>query len=243
MPRPPAEASASATRSISLAGRQIPYHLRRSRRRTIGLTIDQRGLRVGAPLQARLSDIEQLIHQHGQWVLDKLAAWHERTTPEKPVLTNNTVIFALGQPLTVTITPGSRQRWLFGEGKLHLFVPPAIAAGIVLEKALRDKARAVFSERLAHYAPRLGVAPPPLRLSSARTRWGSCSHHGGISLNWRLVFMPLAVVDYVVAHELAHLREMNHSPRFWSVVEQLCPDWRARRLELRQLGRQIPQFQ
>lgn len=243
MPRPQAEASASATRSISLAGRQIPYHLRRSRRRTIGLTIDQRGLRVGAPLQARLGDIEQLIQQHGQWVLDKLAVWHERTAAEKTVLTDGTVIFALGEPLTVTITPGSRQRWLFGDGKLHLFVPPAVAAGLVLEKALRDKARAAFGDRLAHYAPRLGVATPPLRLSSARTRWGSCSRHGGISLNWRLVFMPLAVVDYVVAHELAHLREMNHSPRFWSVVEQLCPDWRARRLELRQLGRRIPQFQ
>ena len=83
---------------------------------------------------------------------------------------------------------------------------------------------------------------PPLRLSSARTRWGSCSHHGGIALNWRLIFMPLAIVDYVVAHELAHLKEMNHSPRFWSVVEQLCPDWKTRRLELRRLAPQIPKL-
>ena len=74
MPRPQTEALTPATRSISLAGQQIAYHLRRSRRRTIGLTIDQRGLRVGAPLQARLGDIESLILQHGQWVLDKLAA-------------------------------------------------------------------------------------------------------------------------------------------------------------------------
>jgi len=243
MPRLQTEASATATRSIALAGQQIPYHLRRSRRRTIGLTIDQRGLRVGAPLQARLGDIENLILQHGQWVLDKLADWRTRSAVEKPVLADGTVIFALNSPLTVTITPGSRQRWLFSGDKLHLFVPPAVAANVVLEKALRDQARRVFSERLAHFAPALGVAAPPLRLSSARTRWGSCSHHGGISLNWRLIFMPLAVVDYVVAHELAHLREMNHSPRFWSVVEQLCPDWRARRLELRQLGRQVPQFQ
>ncbi len=64
---------------------------------------------------------------------------------------------------------------------------------------------------------------PPLRLSSARTRWGSCSHHGGISLNWRLVFMPMAVIDYVVCHELAHLKEMNHSPRFWSVGRATLP--------------------
>jgi len=243
MPRLQTEALTPAMRSISLAGQPIAYHLRRSRRRTIGLTIDQHGLRVGAPLQARLGDIESLILQHGQWVLDKLAAWRERPATEKLALTDGTVISALGAALTVTITPGSRQRWLFSGDKLHLFVPPAVAASIVLEKALREKARIVFSERLTHYAPALGVATPPLRLSSAKTRWGSCSHHGGISLNWRLVFMPLAVVDYVVAHELAHLKEMNHSPRFWSVVEQLCPDWRLRRLELRQLGRQIPQFQ
>ena len=242
MPHPKTEALTPATRSIMLAGQQISDHLRRSRRPTIGLTIDQRGLRVGAPLQARLGDIESLILQHGQWVLDKLAAWRERPAAEKLALTDGMVIFALGAALTATITPSSRQRWLFSGDKLHLFVPPAVAAGTVLEKALREKARVVFAERLAHFAPALGVATPPLRLSSARTRWGSCSHHGGISLNWRLVFMPLPVVDYVVAHELAHLREMNHSPRFWSVVEQLCPDWRARRLELRQLGRQIPQF-
>ena len=242
MPRPPTEASAAASRSITLAGQQVAYQLRRSRRRTIGLAIDQRGLRVGAPLQARLGDIESLIRQHGEWVLDKLAAWRERPAAEKLAVADGTVVSALGAALTVTVTPGSRQRWLFSGDKLHLFVPPAVAASAVLEKALREKARAVFGERLAHFAPGLGVATPPLRLSAARTRWGSCSHHGGISLNWRLVFMPLPVVDYVVAHELAHLREMNHSPRFWSVVEQLCPDWRARRLELRQLGRQVPQF-
>ena len=239
MPRP---APAEATRRIAIAGQAVDYHLRRSRRRTIGLAIDQRGLRVGAPLQARLGDIETLIREHGQWVLDKLADWRSRPTPERLAVTEGVVIFALGEALTVTVTPGSRQRWLFSDQKLHLFVPPAIEARVVVEKALRDKARHVFAERLARYAPQLGVPAPPLRLSAARTRWGSCSHHGGISLNWRLILMPLPVVDYVVAHELAHLKEMNHSPDFWSVVQQLCPDWRARRRELRQLARQIPQI-
>jgi predicted metal-dependent hydrolase len=239
MPRP---TQPEAPRRIAIAGQEVDYHLRRSRRRTIGLTIDQRGLRVGAPQQARLGDIESLIREHGQWVLDKLADWRSRAAPEKLAIADGTVIFALGAALTVTVTPGSRQRWLFSDPKLHLFVPPAVDARVVLEKALREKARLVFTERLAHYAPQLGFALPPLRLSAARTRWGSCSHHGGIALNWRLILMPLPVVDYVVAHELAHLREMNHSPRFWSVVEQLCPDWRVRRLELRQLARRIPQI-
>ena len=229
-------------RRIAIAGQVVDYHLRRSQRRTIGLAIDQRGLRVGAPLQARLGDIESLIREHGQWLLVKLADWRSRPPPERLAVTEGVVIFALGEALTVTVTPGSRQRWLFSDQKLHLFVPPAIEARVVVEKALRDKARHVFAERLARYAPQLGVPAPPLRLSAARTRWGSCSHHGGISLNWRLILMPLPVVDYVVAHELAHLKEMNHSPDFWSVVQQLCPDWRARRLELRQLARQIPQI-
>ena len=238
----PAPATPEATQRIAIAGQAVDYQLRRSRRRTMGLAIDHRGLRVGAPLQARLGDIEALIREHGQWVLDKLADWRQRPPPEQLAVGEGSVIFVLDSPLTVTITPASRSRWLFSDPKLHLFVPPAVAARDVVEKALRAKARLVFSERLAHYAPQLGVAPPPLRLSAARTRWGSCSHHGGISLNWRLILMPLAVVDYVVCHELAHLREMNHSPRFWSVVQQLCPDWRARRLELRQRARQLPQL-
>ena len=239
MPKP---ALAEATRRIALAGQAVDYQLRRSRRRTIGLAIDQRGLSVGAPLQARLGDIESLIREHGQWILDKLADWRSRPTPERLVVSEGAVIFALGEALTVTITPASRQRWLFSDPKLHLFVPPAVEARVVLEKALRDKARSVFAERLAHYAPQLGIAAPPLRLSAACTRWGSCSHHGGISLNWRLILMPLPVVDYVVAHELAHLKEMNHSPAFWQVVETLCPNWRDLRRDLRVLGRTLQNF-
>jgi hypothetical protein len=144
--------------------------------------------------------------------------------------------------LTVAFTAIGRARWQFGPGRLYLRVGPTDDANGLLEKALREKAHEVFAERLAIHAPRLGVATPALRLSSARTRWGSCNHRGDIALNWRLLLMPLPVVDYVVCHELAHLKEMNHSPRFWSVVEQLCPDWQARRLELRQLARQIPHF-
>lgn len=237
----PSATPAEASHSIELAGRRVDYRLRRSQRRTIGLAIDHRGLRIGAPLRARHSDIETLIRQHGQWVLDKLAAWQSRTVPEKLAIHDGLQLDILGQLLTITVTPIGRPRWQWLGDRLHLWPSPATDAAALLEKALRDKARQVFAERLAHYAPRLGVAPPPLRLSAARTRWGSCSRHG-ISLNWRLVFMPLPVVDYVVCHELAHLREMNHSPRFWSVVEQLCPDWATQRNELRRLGRQLPQL-
>ncbi len=233
---------AESSHRIALAGEEIAYQLRRSKRRTIGLSIDQRGLRIAAPQRARLGDIEKLIREHGQWVLDKLADWRERPPPSQLDIVDGSVISVLGEALTVTVTPLGRARWQFVDNKLHLWPSATVDARQLLEKALREKARALFVDRLALYAPRLGVAAPALRLSSAKTRWGSCSHHGGISLNWRLIFMPLPLIDYVVCHELAHLREMNHSPRFWSVVEQLCPDWRALRSELRQLGRQLPQL-
>lgn len=227
---------------IVLAGQTVDYQLRRSQRRSIGLTIDHRGLRVGAPLRARQGDIEALIRQHSDWVLDKLSTWRERPPPEKLEITDGTTVFVLNEPCTVAFSEISRSAWQFAGQTIYLKPSATANANQLLEKALREKARSVFAERLAHYAPRLGVSPPPLRLSSARTRWGSCSHHGGISLNWRLVLMPLAVVDYVVCHELAHLKEMNHSPRFWAVVEQLCPNYRALRGELRDLAKTIPSF-
>jgi predicted metal-dependent hydrolase len=228
---------------IVIGGQSVDYHLRRSQRRSIGLTIDHRGLRVGAPLRARQGDIEALIRQHSDWVLDKLSSWRERPPPpEKLEIANGTTVFVLNEPCTVAFTEISRSPWQFAGNTIYLKPSATANANQLLEKALREKARSIFAERLAHYAPLLGVNSPPLRLSSARTRWGSCSHHGGISLNWRLVLMPLAIVDYVVCHELAHLKEMNHSPRFWSVVQQLCPDWKAHRLQLRQLGRSLPQF-
>lgn len=233
-------AAPEAARSIVIGDQTVAYLLRRSTRRTIGLSIDHRGLRVGAPTRARLDDIESLIREHGQWVLDKLAAWRERPPPAAPHIVDGASIPVLGEPWRIALTPIGRARWQFGPHAIYLHPAPQLSPEQLLKQALRDKARTSFAERLAIYASRLGVPVPPLRLSSARTRWGSCSHRGGISLNWRLIHMPLPVVDYVVCHELAHLKEMNHSPRFWSVVEQLCPDWRALRLELRHRALTIP---
>ena len=110
----------------------------------------------------------------------------------------------------------------------------------LLEKALRERARALFVERLAHYAPQLGVDLPALSLSAARTRWGSCSRRTGIRLNWRLIHFAPPLIDYVVIHELAHLREMNHGARFWSIVAELYPDYRSARAELRRCATHCP---
>ncbi|NUZ06504.1 M48 family metallopeptidase [Piscinibacter koreensis] len=105
--------------------------------------------------------------------------------------------------------------------------------GAAVRTWLREAARELFEARLAHYAPRLGVRPTRLTLSSARTRWGSASASGAIRLNWRLVHFEIETIDYVVVHELAHLREMNHGPRFWAIVASVIPDVAAARRTLR----------
>lgn len=229
-------------RRIQLGAQEIEYSLRRSRRRSIGLSVDHRGLRVGAPLRARVGDIEALLHQHAAWVLDKLASWRERPPPAQFQVHNGQYLNILGEARCLEIGTARRAGGSLAPGQLTLRCPNAADAPRYLEKLLREEARRHFAERLAHFAPQLGVALPPLRLSSARTRWGSCNARGLIALNWRLIFLPSAIVDYVVCHELAHLKEMNHSPRFWAVVESLCPDWQALRRALREQGRQLPQL-
>lgn len=215
---------------VTIQGQRVAYFLRRSRRRTIGLTVDHRGLRVGAPLGASLSAIESLIFQHGEWVLKRLSHWQQFSAQ---TLKDGSIVAYLGGPLRLDFPQGlKRSRW--GEGCLQLVLAPGQEPEAALMRALKPKARALFLERLGHYVERMGLTTPDLLLSSAQTRWGSCNSRGEIRLNWRLIHLDVSLIDYVVVHELAHLQEMNHSPRFWAVVEQFYPDWRQARAALKQ---------
>lgn len=222
---------------LELLGQTVTYRLCRSRRRTIGLQVDPRGLRVGAPVGVALKEIEALLQRHGAWVLDKLARWQARPAPAP--LGDGSCFPWLGQPLRLRLLPGlARTRWSAGE--LHLAVPPGRELEPVLRRVLQQRVRGLLLERLEIHAARLGVATPPLFLSSARSRWGSCNSRGEVRLAWRLGHLPLDLIDYVVVHELAHLKEMNHSPRFWAVVERLYPDWRQARSELKRQALLLP---
>lgn len=103
---------------------------------------------------------------------------------------------------------------------------------IFTEKEIADyrrQAKQVFTERVHYYEPLLGVQALGIRIKDQKTRWGSCSNKGNINLNWRLILAPGEVMDYVIIHELCHLREMNHSQAFWKLVESICPDYREHR--------------
>lgn len=219
---------------IMLGGAWIDYTLKRSRcRRRITLTIDEDGLRVGAPWRATQPRIETLLDSHARWIARKLAEWQARRPPPF-IWQAGATVMALGEPLTLAIDPARNVTQRDGSrlciGALH-DDPDTLGQRVVAW--LRGTAQDWFEERAAHYAGVLDVRAPTIRLSNARTRWGTCHPDGRVHLNWRLIQTPPPLIDYVVVHELAHLREPNHSPRFWRWVATVLPDYQERRQTLR----------
>lgn len=228
--RPPAE----SRHSCYLDGVWVPYVVRRrAGRRRITLLIDERGLRVAAPLRTPLRGIEEMLTTHARWIKRKLADWQTRLPAPLEWQEGVTICFK-GLPLTVERSLGPTQR---EQNRLSLDVP-LDGAGL-REKVvdwLRGEALNWFRQRVAYFVPAMDVPMPRVALSNARTRWGSCHVDGRIRLNWRMIQMPEHLIDYVVVHELAHLHEPNHAPRFWLRVAKILPDHEQRRRELRTEG-------
>jgi predicted metal-dependent hydrolase len=230
----------SRLRRIELGVQTLEYRLKRSSRRTIGFTIDGTGLAITAPRWVTIADIESAIAEKEKWVLKKLGEWQART--EQRALPriewqDGAQFPYLGK--TISISLGSTHAALHfdaGTGVLSLALPTLADQQQIKDRVqgwLQMEAKRIFGERLPVYAAKLGVEYRAYALSSAATRWGSCSSDGKIRLNWRLIHFPVPIIDYVVAHELAHLREMNHSPRFWQTVESIFPEFREARHTLK----------
>lgn len=228
----------SRVRTFAIDSRVLEYRLKRSARRTIGFTIDGSGLSITAPRWVTLTDIEAAIAEKQRWIFAKLAEWKTRTEQRAlPQIDwrDGAQLPYLGK--TVTIALGA-SAVAFDTDTLRLSLPLPAQADMQQIKDrvqgwLQGEAKRIFGERLAVYAQRLGVTYSTYALSSAATRWGSCSSDGRIQLNWRLIHFPMSIIDYVVAHELSHLREMNHSPAFWQTVESIFPEFREARHTLK----------
>jgi predicted metal-dependent hydrolase len=239
-PRPDPAPNGVKPRRLTLNGRTLEYGLKRSSRRTIGFSIDGSGLTITAPKWVTLADIETAIVGKERWIFAKLAEWQTRT--EQRALPriewrDGALIPFLGKPVRIALA-STHAALSYDEqaAALALALPAHADAQQIKDRVqgwLQTEAKRLFGERLAHYATKLGVAYKGYALSSAATRWGSCSSDGRIRLNWRLIHFPLSIIDYVVAHELAHLREMNHSPRFWQTVESIFPEFREARHTLK----------
>lgn len=220
--------------SIELGDRHVHYTLRRSpRRRAIALLIDERGLRVAAPFAAPQQKIDDLLREHAAWVLRKVGDWQQKQQAPRQWIAGESIMH-VGKALTLVVESGietpqiAEDRLLVGPPSL---TPKAFEARV--RNWLRRQALALYTRRCAAFSAQLGLAAPVVRLSNARTRWGSCHASGRISMNWRLIQAPLTWIDYVAAHEVAHLRQMNHSRAFWLTVGALVPDYAERRAALR----------
>ena len=223
-------------RSITLAGQPVDYRLIRARRRTIGMEVDLSGLTVRAPRWVTMSEIEEALHERAQWIVRALVEWRARRRDVMPrEWKSGAPILYRGRELSLEVFPARRTRIapdLFNLTVLHPQAQDEAEVAQLVGKWLRDEAWSLVVPRAAVYAQKLAREAPALRLSNARSEWGSCNARGEIRLNWRLVQLPPTLAEYVVAHEVAHLIELNHSARFWAVVEQLMPGHGALRREL-----------
>lgn len=238
-----------ATRSARFGEVTVDYLLRRSRRRTIGFVIGAEGLVVIAPARVGLREIDAAVHEKSRWILAKLGEQRElqkRRDASRIVWADGATVEYLGAPLVIRLVGNSEGAVLDSASSppaLRLDLPAGADEARVRDAAqswLQREARRVFVERSALFAERLGVRVTRLSLSSAATRWGSASADGGIRLNWRLIHFAVPTIDYVVAHELAHLREMNHGPRFWAIVRSAVPGYEDERRRLRNAACQAP---
>ncbi len=238
-----------ANRTLRLGSCDVAYEFKRGKRRTIGLSVSPDGLSVSAPRWTPVGEVEALLHDKSAWVLEKLQNARERAgemAQARIAWADGAEFDYLGERLRLVLDPahGFTQVGAVFEAPT---APQALAtlrlglAGNANEAQIRDaaqawlmkQAKALFAQRLDHFAPQLGVRYSKLRLSSAGTRWGSASADGTIRLNWRLIHLKLEMVDYVVVHELSHLHHMDHSPQFWDVVASVMPDHASRRKALR----------
>ncbi len=240
-----------ATRRIQLGNTDVAYAFRRGKRRTIGMAVGPDGLEVSAPRWVTVGEVESALREKSDWIARKLVEMQERQEQlgaTRIVWADGVVLPYLGDQLQVVLDSSralkknSAQFELAQPGPLPLChtlrvglplnaEPPQIRDAV--QAWLMRQAKALFVERLNHFAPQLGVQWQRVSLSSAATRWGSASADGAIRLNWRLVHHKRDVIDYVVAHELSHLRVMDHSPRFWETVQSIMPDYAQRRRVLK----------
>ncbi len=221
----------------------IPYRLKIStRRRTVGMRIDENGLTVNAPSRIGKKMLESMLLERVDWIITKLGEWQSKRMPEMAWRDGESLLF-LGCEIRLCVSADSRSRKpSLDADRLRLALPapehPEQVARMVMHWYRRE-ALADFTRRVELLAARLGVSSPPVALSGARTRWGSCNSRGEIRLNWRLIQAPPHIIQYVAAHELAHLKEMNHSSKFWAIVQQLCPDYVSARRELKAISARL----
>jgi predicted metal-dependent hydrolase len=241
-----------ASRELQLGEALVAYEFKRGKRRTIGFSVGPDGLVVSAPRWTPLYEVDNAVREKSAWILTKLSESRLRLTQLESTRIewrNGASLPFRGEPMLMVLDPshdfGAVGAQLRNDAPdacgatrctLHIALAQHASAEQIRDAVqawLMRQAREIFTERLNHFAPQLEVQWQRLSLSNAGTRWGSARSDGSIRLNWRLIHFKPSVLDYVVAHELSHLRVMNHSARFWATVGTVVPDYAQLRGQLK----------
>ncbi|MBU6437557.1 MAG: M48 family metallopeptidase, partial [Betaproteobacteria bacterium] len=238
-PAPPAR-DGDSQRTAVLLGEVVRYTFRRAARKTIGFAVDEQGLTVSAPRWVRLADIDAALHEKARWILKKLQQQRERReqiAARRVDWRDGAELPFLGAAVRIRLDAQAADTLFDADARvLRLPLAPDADAQQIKDRVqswLQRQAKRVFDERVAFFAERLRVRVREIKLSSATTRWGTASADGLIRLNWRLVHFALPVIDYVCAHEVAHLREMHHGPAFWATVKSIFPEFEHAKAQLK----------
>ena len=237
-----------ASQHTRLQGHGVDYELLRSRRRTMTFSVSPTGLSVRAPFGMSQPSIETAVQEKARWIVSKLGGMQQREARMAALKMDwqaGAQLAYLGGTLRVRVSPhaeiSTHELLSSSEETSCVWLLTLALPAAASEKKIRDttkkwlaqQATQHYTARMNHYATFLGVRWRTLTLTNANTRWGSAKADGSIRLHWRLMQFSPAVIDYVVAHELSHLRELNHSPRFWATVASVLPDYEARQKQLK----------
>ncbi len=206
----------------------------RSRRRTIALIITPDGqLIVRAPLKAPAALIEEVVLEKRNWIKKKVAEMRKRPASSVHTYEEGEIFFFLGRayPLHIVDFAGSGIERTDRLCVSRTFIPDIRNK---LKYWYIEEARKEILARCMWFSMMTGYSPTSIRITDARQRWGSCTHKGGLNFSWRLIQAPLEIVDYVIVHELVHLRQPDHSKKFWAKVKEMMPEYERRREWLRE---------
>ncbi|GMT50055.1 MAG: hypothetical protein IEMM0008_1594 [bacterium] len=236
--------------NIQLDNHIVPYSVRISHRaKRLRLVITrEKGLEVVTPKKISQSKVRGLLNDHSVWILSKINVIHEIVEYKKlkPIVEGYKLLF-LGKTWTLQCDKslGLKRVSMDDAGiyinftYLNQLDGPQDSIRNLLTNWYRNQAKEVIYERVMHYSRKMGVQFNRISIKSQKTRWGSCSSLKNLNFNWRLIMAPLEVLDYIIIHELAHLKELNHSPEFWKLVQSVCPDYRNHELWLNRHGQRL----
>ncbi|MCL2408123.1 MAG: M48 family metallopeptidase [Oscillospiraceae bacterium] len=214
----------------------IPYTLIRSRRKTVAIYVTKdAAVEVRAPLLMPKSSIDSFVKLKEQWILSHQALIRQRLTEKSAFALNYDDILTLcGETYPIRVERAGASGF---DGKAFC-IPPGLTSDEIKKAAVqiyKSVAKSLLTHKTAVFAEQMGVTPLAVKINGAKTHWGSCSGKNSINFSWRLIMADEAVIDYVVVHELAHIREHNHSPRFWAIVQDMLPDYKSRKQRLKSL--------